>query len=1184
MEPGVPSMQRGRRVCSENLMSTAEPPEHPLLGDAEAADDCVPGTTPAADPSAAPTADGSDDLVPVWQPPVDPDADDRDDDEPVADDDAEAPEYLVAPAVVAVLVTRDAGPYLEAALAGLGAQDYPALSILVVDAGSVEDPTDRVAAVLPGAYVRHLDGAAGFGGAANDALTAVEGATFLLVCHDDVVLDPTAVRLLVEEAYRSNAAIVGPKLVEFDQPDRLLDVGRAIDRLGGAHTGIEPGELDQEQHDGVRDVFYVSSAVMLVRADLFSELGGFDPDTFPGSEDLDLCWRARLAGARIVVVPDARAAHVEAADQRVADAATPRALARKRVRVVLTSCSVPTLLWVIPFALALSFFEAIAFALTRRRKQALAEFGAWWWNLVHLGRLRAPRRRAQALRTVRDRELAELQVGPSARLSTFLSHHRADERIETIGDVVRGWGESLADALRHPAVLFFLLFLAVMGVGSRDLISHGVPAVGQIPQWTGVHAMLSAYGSAWRYTGLGSATSAPPLLVLTSGLSTVLVGSIGLARTVAVVASFPIGAIGAYRLARVQRATLGPALVTAIAYAANPLPRNAVAAGRFGPLVFFALAPFLVRLLIRVGRFDRGAEAEGAPPHSDAGAAPDPAAGSPDTPDGAEPAGTGRATRRATRAGAAAALRGRRPLLGLVALTAIATACYPLAAPLVVAAALALLAGSLLTRGVFAALRSTGAAVFAGVATLALLFPWSLTVKDAFADPAAFGIAFHPHLSLVDVLRFHTGPSGGGFASWGLFATAGFALVVAAGPRLAWTARAWMLTAAGFAMVYLPVRLASGHAAAAPEGPLTLAALGLALAAGIGIGAFVDELRHARFGWRQVAALVAVAGVVLVGLGFAADAVDGRWHAPSDDWQHELAFTSDATYQGTFRILWLGRADILPLDPFEYDDNLSYVLTRNGPGDVRELVRAPQRASDAVVRDAIALTTGRRTNRLGRLLAPMGVRYVAIPSTTGPGGLHDAPPPGFAASLAEQLDLVRLHSPSGLVLYENAAWFPERAEVTGAAAKRVPTGVVDPSRSALRTDLSPAAVPLGDAPVARGTALLAQAHDSEWKATAGGRKLTHDEAFGWSNAFLVPARATVALKFDGQSSHDLLLVVQAVPWLLLFAFWLAGRRRDRARRRDAVAARRAERLAREERRARRAFDEFALEDDFWSRV
>ena len=41
---------------------------------------------------------------------------------------------------------------------------------------------------------------------------AVQGADFYLLCHDDVALDPTAVRVMMEEAYRSNAAIVGPKL------------------------------------------------------------------------------------------------------------------------------------------------------------------------------------------------------------------------------------------------------------------------------------------------------------------------------------------------------------------------------------------------------------------------------------------------------------------------------------------------------------------------------------------------------------------------------------------------------------------------------------------------------------------------------------------------------------------------------------------------------------------------------------------------------------------------------------------------------------------------------------------------------------------------------------------------------------------------------------------------------------
>ena len=74
----------------------------------------------------------------------------------------------------------------------------------------------------------------GFSAAANEALVAVEGASHLLLCHDDVAPAPDAVRRMVEEAYRSNAGIVGPKLVEWDAPDRLLQVGLGVDRFGAA--------------------------------------------------------------------------------------------------------------------------------------------------------------------------------------------------------------------------------------------------------------------------------------------------------------------------------------------------------------------------------------------------------------------------------------------------------------------------------------------------------------------------------------------------------------------------------------------------------------------------------------------------------------------------------------------------------------------------------------------------------------------------------------------------------------------------------------------------------------------------------------------------------------------------------------------------------------------------------------
>jgi len=1068
-------------------------------------------------------------------PPGDPRADDL-----LVDD----PGPATPPVVVAVVVTHDPGPGLEDTLASLGAQDYPGLRVLVVDAGSGSDPTDRVLAVVPEARVRRSR-ADGFAEAANEALAVAEQAAFLCFCHDDVRLEPDAIRILVEEAYRSNAAVCGPKLVEHDRPEVLLEVGRSIDRFGGAHTGIEPGEIDQEQHDAVRDVFYVPSATMLVRADLFRTLGGFDAEAFPGSEDLDLCWRARLAGARVMAVPDARVGHREAGNVRaVGDPAEVRARARRRVRTAFTCYSTGSLVWIVPLGLVVSTLEVLAFLFSRRRTEALAEARAWWWCLGHPGRIRRARRRAQQLRTVHDLDLWELQIGWVARLRSFLTHHHADERVESIGDRVRLWGDRTADALRHPGTLAVAAFLVVLVIGSRAVITDGVPAVGTLVPWVGVGSALDAFTSAWRDTGLGAPVPASGALAVVAGLTTATLGHPALAQTLAVLGAFVVGPLGVARLLRRLAATRGPAVAGAVLYGVSPVVRNAFAGGRLGAIVLYATAPFLVLAFVRASGF----------------------------------------------AGPTAGDRRGRALLGLAALAAVTVAFAPAAALFLVLVAVAALLGSLCTgRDVGAAVRGLGVAVAGTVGALVLLFPWSLSARDLVDDPAAFGVVLRvPDLDLGTVLRFATGPAGAGVASLGVYATALFALAVARGPRLAWVARAWFLVAVGVAAAFVPSRVWPDAAVPPPEGALVAAALGLAVAAGLGVGAFVEELRRARFGWRQLAAVVAAGGVALASLGFVADAADGRWHAARSGWNDPLAFTTDRPPAGAFRILWLGDAAVLPTDPFPVRDGVAYALTVDGAGDVRSVPRAPAAAADAVLADAVELALDGRTNRLGRIVAPMGVRYVAAPVRNGPAGPERRAVPGLRSRLADQLDLAELGTERGLVLYENTAWFAGRGVVAAADADAVPTGDRAAIPASLGTDLAGAVTPLGTGPAGPGRVVAAEAFASAWTATVADRPLRHAESFGWANSWVLPRRGEVVLRYDDQWPTRLMIAGQAVLWLVVAVVGWTGRRRrvpvarprlGRAERREQADERR---RARDAMRDRRRRDD--LDDDFWAQA
>ena len=611
-----------------------------------------------------------------------------------------------------------------------------------------------------------------------------------------------------------------------------------------------------------------------------------------------------------MVAPDARALHVEAAAQRDAgDRPTTRELARNRVRVVMTCYSRKTLLWVIPTGIAVSFVEAIALALTRRRTEAFANLGAWWWNLLHFGRLRPARRAAQALRRVPDGELRELQVSPGASVGSFLAQHRTESRLESLSDRGRDTLEAISESLRHPALVVFLGFLAVLFLGSRSLVSHGVPDVGTFAPWTGVRSLLAEWSSAWRHTGMGSTATAPPVLGMMAALGTVLFGAVGFAQTLVVVGALVAGPVGAFRLGRTIAGSLGAAAVTALVYGVAAVPRNAVANGRLGPLMLYALAPFMAVLVVRAGRF----------------------------------AGT---------SGTA-----RRPVLGLAIVTAVATAWYPLA----VLAPLPSRSHSLLRRRRRRGgrnQRAVGAALAAGAGAALLLAPWTATLLGSGGDRGAIGLAFSPRLDLVDVLRFETGPNGAGIAAWGLLLAALGALVIADGPRLAWAIRGWTLAILGYAAVFLPARLSPDAAVPAPEAALALAALGIAIAAGVGTAAFAELLGLKRFGWRQVVGGVAIAGVVVGTFGFMGDALDGTWRA-SDGWRGALAFAQDRQFEGQFRVLWLGDASVLPLDPTRIDGSVSYTLTRNGPGDAREFLRAPAKDADRVVARAVQIAPRR---------------------------------------------------------------------------------------------------------------------------------------------------------------------------------------------------------------------------------
>ena len=230
--------------------------------------------------------------------------------------------------VTAIVVTHDGATWLPEVIAALSSQTRRIDRIIAVDTGSL----DASPKLLRAARITYIsaDREIGFGDAIEVALEhspklhdPIDAANECLwFIHDDCAPAKDALQLLLTALHeRPQVVIAGPKLLGWYDRDHLLEVGVSIAPNGARWTGLEPREQDQGQHDEIKEVLSVSTAGMLVRRAAFEELGGLDPNLALFRDDVDLGWRARVAGFGAVCVGSASAFHAEASasERRIVD-------------------------------------------------------------------------------------------------------------------------------------------------------------------------------------------------------------------------------------------------------------------------------------------------------------------------------------------------------------------------------------------------------------------------------------------------------------------------------------------------------------------------------------------------------------------------------------------------------------------------------------------------------------------------------------------------------------------------------------------------------------------------------------------------------------------------------------------------------------------------------------------------
>jgi GT2 family glycosyltransferase len=303
-----------------------------------------------------------------------------------------------APTVSAVVLAYREEPWLERCVRALLDSEGVAVEVVLVDNGCTDGAVERLEST-PGVVVVRPRKNLGFAGGCN-AGAAVASGEFIALINGDLIVEPDALEELVAFARKPEIGIAQPSIRLSDDPSRLNSDGNEVHFLGFSWCGSfgEPAS----KRSAPRTITSVMGAAMLVRRELWDELGGFEPRYFAYHEDVELCRRCWHRGLELVNVPSAVAIH------RYEFGREPTKLyhsERNRLLFVLTAYEARTLFVLALPLIAMELAALVGSLLTRTLGKKVA---GWMWLLRNRRWVEQRRRMLQAERVIPDAHLTYL--------------------------------------------------------------------------------------------------------------------------------------------------------------------------------------------------------------------------------------------------------------------------------------------------------------------------------------------------------------------------------------------------------------------------------------------------------------------------------------------------------------------------------------------------------------------------------------------------------------------------------------------------------------------------------------------------------------------------------------------------------------------------------------------------------
>lgn len=305
------------------------------------------------------------------------------------------------PLVSIIIVTFNSERYIKGCLKAVFETDYPSFEVVVVDNGSTDGTLKIVEERLPKVKIIKSKKNLGYAGGNNLGAKKTTG-RYLAFLNPDTRVTQDWLKPLVQLIKLPNIAACQPKIMLSQQKNLINLTGKTTHFLGFDWL------TDYQMEDyplSKKEITSFSGSAVLIKKEIFQKLSGFDEDFFMYYDDGDLSWRMRLAGYKILLVPDSVVYHEYKYQPKEEYQKAKQKfyyLERNRLVTLIKNYSLKTFILLCP---AIKFMEKGMGFYFLSRGWWLEKVRGYFWIIKNLPKILKKRRKIQNMRVLSDKEI-----------------------------------------------------------------------------------------------------------------------------------------------------------------------------------------------------------------------------------------------------------------------------------------------------------------------------------------------------------------------------------------------------------------------------------------------------------------------------------------------------------------------------------------------------------------------------------------------------------------------------------------------------------------------------------------------------------------------------------------------------------------------------------------------------------